>query len=591
MPLPIDLYTRNIQTYSSQLASLKKRSALVSLLRLGAFLCVLLFAYLAIVGYNTAFSVAAGVAVIVFVWLIRKSVSITERKRLVEELLFLNRNELAVLGGSLNRFDDGSKFTGRSMHAIDLDIFGEHSVYHMLNRTATSHGSTQLCEMLNTPSTAANDILPLQKAVQSLAPQTKLRQLIAAKGRLFKDESTVEDIERWLNTDNEMLGKRWLQVARFLLPAAAIIALFYALDTNNTGPLSLLVLLNWAIVGIYFRYVTKQHLLAGKKEPVLRQYASILSQFMDADVAGAPMLEDLQKVSSEGHREIFRLSRRTSILDQRMNFLINILGNSLLQYDIHCMLSLEKWKENNRHRFNKWINAVGKIEQVNSLATFAFNNPGYCYPNIHGEKPFLEATSLGHPLIPAQEQVTSNITIGENEKLLIVTGSNMSGKSTFLRTVGVNVLLAQCGAPVCASSFSWSPMNILSSIRISDSLQESTSYFMAELKRLHQVIAELESGKAALVLIDEVLRGTNSDDKRHGSEALILKLLNYNCLALFATHDLSLSELEVSHPAKVANYCFESVIKDNELSFDYKLRRGVATNKNASFLMAKMGII
>ena len=167
----------------------------------------------------------------------------------------------------------------------------------------------------------------------------------------------------------------------------------------------------------------------------------------------------------------------------------------------------------------------------------------------------------------------------------------MSGKTTFLRTIGVNLLLAQCGAPVCATSFSFSPMKLLSSIRISDSLQENTSYFMAELKRLQQIIIELETNEPALVLIDEILRGTNSEDKTHGSEQFIRRLLQYQCVCLFATHDLTLGKLEDEMPALISNYCFESTIKDDELYFDYTLQKGIAKNKNASFLMEKMDII
>jgi len=172
-----------------------------------------------------------------------------------------------------------------------------------------------------------------------------------------------------------------------------------------------------------------------------------------------------------------------------------------------------------------------------------------------------------------------------------VTGSNMSGKTTFLRTIGVNLLLAQCGAPVCAASFSFTPMQLLSSLRVSDSLQDHTSYFMAELKKLQQIIHRLQKGIPALVLIDEILRGTNSEDKTYGSEQFIRKLLQYHCLSLFATHDLTLGKLEEEKPDAVRNYCFESIIEDGELHFDYRLQRGIARNRNASFLMKKMEII
>jgi DNA mismatch repair ATPase MutS len=188
--------------------------------------------------------------------------------------------------------------------------------------------------------------------------------------------------------------------------------------------------------------------------------------------------------------------------------------------------------------------------------------------------------------------VANDCTFGLNEQLVLVTGSNMSGKTTFLRTLGVNCILAQCGAPVCAASFTFTPMVIRSSIRVSDSLMEQTSYFMAELKRLQQIIHYLQQQTVpVLILIDEILRGTNSEDKTHGSEQFIRKLLQYRCLTLFATHDLMLSRLEEELPGKVSNYCFESTIRDGELLFDYTLQRGVAKNKNASFLMKKMEII
>jgi DNA mismatch repair ATPase MutS len=233
---------------------------------------------------------------------------------------------------------------------------------------------------------------------------------------------------------------------------------------------------------------------------------------------------------------------------------------------------------------------VGEIELLTSMSAFAFNNSGYTYPLLH-ESMQLTAHDVAHPLIPANVSVPNSIVVGDQEKLVILTGSNMSGKTTFLRTLGVNLVLAQCGAPVNARHFSFRPMAILSSIRVGDSLQENTSYFMAELKKLHRIIEVLQTGQPALVLIDEILRGTNSDDKTHGSEQFIRKLINFNCLTLFATHDLSLSVLENELTGRVSNYCFESIISQGELLFDYSLQRGVARNKNASFLMEKMGII
>jgi len=261
-------------------------------------------------------------------------------------------------------------------------------------------------------------------------------------------------------------------------------------------------------------------------------------------------------------------------------------------YDLHCILALEKWKDEHRKNFEGWLNAVGDIESINALCSFAFNNPAFTYPAINTSGTIsVEVKQMGHPLIAEKERVYNDFEAGKNAKLFLVTGSNMSGKTTFLRTLGINMILAQCGAPVCAASFAFSPMEILTSIRVNDSLQEHTSYFMAELKKLKQIIDQLRQGIPALVLIDEILRGTNSEDKTHGSEQFILQLIQYNCITLFATHDLTLASLEETHKGIISNCCFESVIENNSLYFDYKLRPGVAKNKNASFLMKQMGII
>jgi DNA mismatch repair ATPase MutS len=333
-------------------------------------------------------------------------------------------------------------------------------------------------------------------------------------------------------------------------------------------------------------------LLISKKQAILDQYASILAVFNTMDPHGAAALQELQTRTSTAHRAIRRLSQLASFFDQRLNVLVNIFLNSFLLYDLHCMAALEKWKETYKDRFHEWIDAVGDIESLNSLASFAFNNPAFIYPApLQGPGLQFAATNLAHPLIPDAERIANDCYIGKDQRLILVTGSNMSGKTTFLRTTGVNLLLAQCGAPVCATAFSFTPMQILTSLRVSDSLQEHTSYFMAELKKLQRIIHSLRGGIPSLVLIDEILRGTNSEDKTYGSEQFIRKLLQYPCLSFFATHDLSLGSLEKEMPGLVSNYCFESIINGDELLFDYRLQQGIARNRNASFLMKKMDII
>ncbi|RYG27476.1 MAG: hypothetical protein EOO01_41280, partial [Chitinophagaceae bacterium] len=357
-----------------------------------------------------------------------------------------------------------------------------------------------------------------QQTVETLAGQALQRQQITANGLLHSEkEGTLYDIGLWLMEPNRMLNQRWLSVARYLLPAFNLWAFYHFLDTDSLGPLLSGLALAWLIIFIFSKYIFRQHKLITKKGAILEQYAGILNSFSKVDAGNAALLQSAKKDAHDAAKGIYQLARLSSMFDQRLNLVVFAVLNGFVLYDIQCMLELEKWKSTYKDRFDLWVDIVGRIELWNSLAGFRFNNPGYTFPLVH-EQVCIIATDLAHPLIPASQNVSNSMELGSGEKLVILTGSNMSGKTTFLRTIGVNMVLAQCGAPVNATAFSFRPMLILTSIRVGDSLQENTSYFMAELKKLRSIIDVLAGGVPALVLIDEILRGTNSDDKTHGSE-------------------------------------------------------------------------
>ncbi len=589
---PEQFYQSKIKEYTAQLHALKSKSLTVSVMRLAIFL-VLAFCIYRI--FKTElwqpWFFASILAAVSFILMVRFSVALAARKNLSAKLLFINQNELNILNGKLNAFDEDADNAGERMHTSDLDIFGKNSLYHLLNRTTTIYGEQSLIHALNYPLLSKNDIVAHQQAIRILAGQPEKRQLITAYGLLNENKTGTKEIADWIGTPEKILTSRSMAILRFALPALTIAGILIYLDSNNPILFGIAFLLSWLVIGNNSKYTNYQHQLIGKKEETLRQYGTILKAFSKTNNDGSVILHRLTAVSESAVTQLLQLSKLSTFFDQRLNLLVGFFLNSIVLYDIQVMIELEKWKKKNRQRFDEWMNTMGEIEKLNSFASFHFNHPEYCLPAVEEQAPFVSATALGHPLIPAAKQVVNDITAGISEKLLLVTGSNMSGKSTFLRTVGVNLLLAQCGLPVCAGTFSFSPMQLLSSIRISDSLQENTSYFMAELKRLKQIINDAKNGQPSLVLIDEVLRGTNSDDKTYGSEELIRKLCSFNCLSVFATHDLSLSVLETALPGRVKNYCFESTIVNDELFFNYKLHTGVATNKNASFLMKKMGII
>ncbi len=586
-------YQEKVQSYKEALQKIKPVTTLVAALRLACFIVFGWAIYKWIATHNSGWMAATLLLGAAFAILVRIAWRLNDRKALLEKLLFINTNELNMLRHLPNEFENGAAFTSNDNNSGDLDIFGPGSLYHLLNRTTTWHGKQQLSAMLQQPPLVKTEIEQQQQAVQALSTQKELRQLLTAHGLLNEEkEGNLHDIASWLQRPAIIHGKGRINALRYITSICSAVLLIYWLISGNYYLLIPVVFLNWIIIGTYAKHIQQQHILLGKKQTILDQYAAILSLFCKVESGNSALLQKEKTSATEAHQAVKKLSRLSAMFDQRLNLIVNIFLNSFFMYDIQCLWALESWKKKHNAHFNDWIHCVGMIECLNSLATFASNYPGNQYPTVNSDGISISATQLAHPLIPAEERVANDCTFGIDEKLVLVTGSNMSGKTTFLRTLGVNLILAQCGAPVCAASFAFTPMVIRSSIRVSDSLQEHTSYFMAELKRLQQIIHYLQQNSVpVLILIDEILRGTNSEDKTHGSEQFIKKLLQYRCLTLFATHDLALSRLEDELAGRVNNYCFESTIRNNELLFDYKLQRGVAKNKNASFLMEKMEII
>ncbi len=583
----------------------------LSLLRLLLFAGLCFTIYTLIQAYSTnlllfSFLLAAG-----FIICINFYYSCKEERRLLEKLRFVSTNELAILASDANAFPDGAAYLDNDNYLDDLDIFGRRSFFHTLNRTTTARGAASLADRLRQPLLQPGEIVRQQDAIRALGGQGDIRRLLTATGLVMQEDAAapggtpadfnMTKLREWLDTPPRIANRLPLRIAIAIVELFSLYAIYLFFADNLYIPILLAFLVCRLVQAGFLKYIGRQHQLIGHNHEVLDQFAGILRVFNKTDTAGSAILRELRNDTGNAHTAIRRLSRLTNAFDQRMNLLVNLVLSNFFFYDLHCMIGLEQWKAANRADFITWLDAVATVESLNSLATFAANNPDNTYPTPV-ETPaaiapaaapglFIEATRLAHPLIPAARRVANDLIIGREERLILVTGSNMSGKTTFLRTLGVNLLMAECGLPVCAASFVFTPLQLLTSLRISDSLQDQTSYFMAELKKLQKIIRRLETGAPALVLIDEILRGTNSEDKTYGSEQFILRLLQYPCLSLFATHDLSLGQLEQTRPGAVRNYCFESVIESGELYFDYRLQHGIASNRNASFLMHKLGII
>lgn len=585
-------YSQKLEASEQELEKLKKRLAYGSVARLFFFALMGLAIYQLFHAFQLNWILLFIFSFAGFLGMISWYVNIKNQAQYQIQLNYLFKNELAQLNGINNLFNDGASFDDDAGFWSDLDLFGKGSLYHRINRTVTEYGESALAEQLKNNLLEKQSILDQQEAIKIYSKQMPIVESVVATALLYKTEYISFDaLFNWLNTPNHLHQSKWAKFVRYALPLLNITLIVLVFVLGNNSLLAIVFVFGWVQIGFYAKYFQSDFNLLGKKENILKQYAHILNQFEKIDAGNSAILKSYQITAVQAHTAIDDLSKISSRIDQRLNLFLITIVNPIFLYDIQNMFALEAWKMKHQQNLPNWIHLVGEIEKMNSYAFYAFNNPSNTYPTLLDDRMQLNATDLSHPLIAKEKSIPNDINIGGTNKLMLITGSNMSGKTTFLRTIGVNLILAQVGLPVSASSFSFCPMQLFSSIRISDSLQENTSYFMAELKKLSAIKKGVQNRTRSLVLIDEILRGTNSEDKYYGSAQFVKEMIALNCITLFATHDLKLSELETEFPDQVSNFCFESVIENNELFFGYKIQRGVAKNRNASFLMKKMGII
>ncbi|MCK7558129.1 hypothetical protein MKQ70_25230 [Chitinophaga sedimenti] len=590
---PAHTYQQKTQQLAQAIKQQEKQLRLLSFVRLACFLLAVGAGYeYFTTDFSTPWLLVIFGFIVVFVYSLVRYQRTQDKLLLARTLLDLNEKELALATTNTAGFPDGSAFIDdQHDFAGDLDVFGPSSLFQHINRTGTLMGERALAMALKHPVQQAAAVHELQEAVKELAPQLDLRQLYTAQAIMAQEKpEDVRGLQRWFDMPSQFVGKRWLRVASLVLPVLMLAAIVYWAMSGNYFPVSLLLLVNAAMLATHVKKVNEMYIHLGSKERVLHKFANMLEQVREAPWQSA-LLKQYKHTADEADVALRQLARTGNLLDQRLNVLIAVVVNLLFLYDIHCAFALENWKERYKLRMPSWLEVIARLESLNSFATFAYNHPSYIYPHVEDGAATVSGTAIGHPLIPASECVTNEVKIGEGAQFLIITGSNMSGKSTFLRSVGVNLLLAMQGTPVCAGSFTCTPARIMTSMRIKDSIARHTSYFQAELLRLQHIIQILKTGERAFIILDEILKGTNSEDKLTGSLRLIKHFLSYNCLGMIATHDLELGALEQQHPGFIRNFCFESSLENGDLHFDYRMREGVARNKNATFLMQQMEII
>lgn len=582
-------YEEKLLRLQSEIKTLNRQILWISWGRILLFLLAIAGVY-GFLSTNNMVWMGLSVAVIIaFVLLLPHHQRLYNRREFAITLSEVNQNEMQLMHGQASLFYDGQEFASFLPFADDLDLFGKHSLYEQLNRCTTARGKKLLANSLIDSPTDQKRILNLQEAVQCMAIKPDFNQHIISLLMLSARNAQYRDYQHREEDVVYLFQRKLFAVLRYALPVMTILSLIQAAFSGNYTIFSLM-----ATVSLLFAFAQqrKMQLLAAETDGLgqaMKSAGEVFELLLKQKVQGE-VLENCTSIAAEAKNHLNELSVIAEWFDRRSNLPLFVLGNSIFSYDLQLGLRYEDWKKRCLHKMPEWLEALGRLEMLISYGTFAFNHPDFCYPAPCDTLKF-DATALGHPLIPAKERVNNDVLMVPQQSVVLITGSNMSGKSTWLRTLGINILLAQTGAPVCASAMQWKPMPVLSSLRQSDSLHENTSLFMNELKQLKHILEKSSGHAQALVLLDEVLRGTNSEDKYAGSLALIKRLCTFNGFAVVATHDLKLSKLEYEPSSKVVNYCFESRIENGQLHFDYTIRKGVAVNRNATWLMQQMGIV
>ncbi|MCL1612569.1 MutS family DNA mismatch repair protein [Phocaeicola plebeius] len=593
---PENHYTERLSLTKGQLQQVKKQIFRISMLRLTLFIAGVAGIYF-FFSQTPLLIVCICLTFLPFFILVKVHNRLFIRKEWLETQARIIQEELQALSGDYSSFEDGKEYVNpEHPYSFDLDIFGRRSLFQSINRTCTFFGKVRLAEWLQNHLHEKASIEKRQEMVREISEHTLFREQFRVAGLVHHSQSSdAEKIQAWSQSPAQYLHAGWVKAFIWGVPVINSLLLITSLAGWTSFSwlglsFGIFLVLSFGIIK-RATYIQETY---GKQLKSLNGYARLIALAKAEDWKSAGMQELMERFNLNGQspvQALQQLSKELDRLDLRNNQFLYMLLEGSIFFQLQEIVRIERWKVRYGQHISEWLETVGELDTLCSLGTFAYNHPQYTYPELT-EKPFcFLATQMGHPLMPASQCVKNDATIPSRPFFLIITGANMAGKSTYLRTIGVNYLLACIGAPVCCERLKLYPNQLITSLRTSDSLSDNESYFFAELKRLKRIIDLLNQGQQLFIILDEILKGTNSMDKQKGSFDLIRQFMQLKANGIIATHDLLLGSLIKQFPEEIRNYCFEADIKENELTFSYKLREGVAQNMNACFLMKKMGII
>ncbi len=596
---PQKFYQDRITIENLALQDLIKKIDRISWIRL---LCVL--GSVPVLYYFFYHNITTGVTALLgtvglFAFLVSKHQKFQQQKKHLELSLFLWQNEENNIKSYSNVYYNGYEFVEhKHPYSQDLDLFGDNSVFSWISRARTYHGIHRLTDWFTKPRNI-QEILNTQTMVKELSHLMQWRHDFALSLWPLEQDQERKNFHRIINLTETPVtfGTSWNWIFSYSRWAIwwILLAGLFALIIPVLMKLWTLILIIHALLNLYFaRKVNVYHHSLTKLNAELLAYSTALELIEQMPWTSIPLNKMVAELKNKSGRsavgQLRQLARIGRQLDLRLNMLGGLLFNVLALWDFRQLAALKLWQQDTDQSIKNYFLVLGELEAISSLATLQFNQPGWIMPEFVTDYFTLSFKSCGHPLIPLSERINNDYSLVGHAKIDVITGSNMAGKSTFLRTLGVNFILAHLGGPVCASEARLSTARMYTSMRIADNVNEHTSTFKAELNRLRLMLDALKRGEQVFVLIDEMLRGTNSQDKYLGSRAMILKLLAHGAVGLVATHDLQLAAIEDDHPGQIRNFYFDITVAGGEYHFDYKLKSGRCTTFNASSLLRDLGL-
>ncbi|WP_443944463.1 MutS-related protein [Pedobacter sp. AW1-32] len=590
-------YKKKIAQAGDTIRLTKREIDKLSFARIGMFGLEILFFVLLVSSadnvWRSFIELALLCPVLVFIFIVRKQSKLDEVVSFQEKLLWVFKNELNVLQGKENGYNNGEDHELEwHPYSSDLDIFGKSSLFNLINRSTTKNGDDLLAQRLSVKS-KKETILLRQSAIVEI--REKIQETFAFRAYLQgTDNSKIDAIKTQLGSQLgaclEFTRNRFLRIYVAIMPYVSLLLIVAAIAMGGIlwQVLTFLAIVNIGLTVFRAADVSKVFYGFGGNSNLLNNYASAIHWTENQEWKAAyikSFFDSERPVSTE----IRNLTKIIQNFDARLNFLVGGLLNALLLWDFRCSINLDKWYSTASKNVSAALDHLGDFEELISFATLSYNQPDWNFPTIE-DNFTLETAEIGHPLIPEHLRINNDYVLADAPTVDIVTGSNMAGKSTFLRTLGINLALAYAGAPVCAKQMKTSVFALVTYMRIKDSLNESTSTFKAELNRLKMILDLVVRDKTTFVLIDEMLRGTNSRDKYLGSKVFVEKLIAERTPALFATHDLQLADLKEKYADTLRNFHFDIQLIDREMKFDYKLKHGPCATFNAAILLEQIGL-